>query len=219
MHDRVIRNGTVVDGTGSSARRADVAVDGDRITAVGDVPDPGHDELDASGRIVTPGFVDPHTHYDGQVSWDPLLTPSFWHGVTTVIMGNCGVGFAPVAPERRDFLIGLMEGVEDIPGSALSEGIHWEWESIPEYLDAIDRIPDAIDLTAQVTHGSVRAHVMGSAARPTSRRPSRTCRAWRSWSLRVCGRERSASPRTGSPCTRPWTGVRSPGRSRRRRSC
>jgi N-acyl-D-aspartate/D-glutamate deacylase len=161
MHDLVVRNGTVVDGTGGPTFEGDVAIDDGRITAVGEVTERGKEEIDASGRIVTPGFVDPHTHYDGQATWDPLITPSIWHGVTTVVMGNCGVGFAPVSPERRDFLIGLMEGVEDIPGTALVEGIRWDWETVPEYLDALDRFPRAIDVAAQVTHGSVRAHVMG----------------------------------------------------------
>ncbi len=161
MHDLVLRNATVVDGTGGPLFEGDVAVDDGRITAVGEVTDRGRDELDARGQIVTPGFVDPHTHYDGQATWDPLLTPSIWHGVTTVVMGNCGVGFAPVAPDQREWLIGLMEGVEDIPGTALYEGIRWDWESIPEYLDTLDRFPRSIDVAAQVTHGSVRAYVMG----------------------------------------------------------
>src|SRR5215470_13992195 len=125
MHDLVIRNGTVVDGHGGTPVLADVAVDGGRITAVGDMPDPGREELDATGLVVTPGFVDVHTHYDGQVTWDPLLTPSLWHGVTTVVMGNCGVGFAPVRPDRREWLITMMESVEDIPRQSLSAGIDW----------------------------------------------------------------------------------------------
>ncbi|MCU1380927.1 MAG: sle [Acidimicrobiales bacterium] len=161
MHDLVIRRGTVVDGTGAPPFVADVAVDEGRITAVGRVAERGREELDAADRLVTPGFVDPHTHYDGQATWDPRVTPSIWHGVTTVVMGNCGVGFAPVTPDRREFLIQLMEGVEDIPGSALAEGIRWDWETVPEYLDALDQFPRAIDVAAQVTHGSVRAHVMG----------------------------------------------------------
>ncbi|MEN8160769.1 MAG: amidohydrolase family protein, partial [Myxococcota bacterium] len=134
MHDLVIRGGTVVDGTGSAPREADVAVDEGRIAAVGRVTERGREELDARDRLVTPGFVDIHTHYDGQATWDPLLTPSCWHGVTTLVMGNCGVGFAPVHPDQHDFLIGLMEGVEDIPGTALHDGIRWEWESFPEFL-------------------------------------------------------------------------------------
>jgi N-acyl-D-aspartate/D-glutamate deacylase len=161
VHDLVIRNGTVVDGRGGRPVAADVAVDGGRITAVGTVDAPGREELDATGLAVTPGFVDVHTHYDGQVTWDPLLTPSLWHGVTTVVMGNCGVGFAPAAPDRHDWLIGLMEGVEGIPGASLREAIHWDWQSVPEYMDALDRIPRALDVAVQVPHGAVRAYVMG----------------------------------------------------------
>jgi len=161
VHDLVVRGGSVVDGTGAPARRADVAVDGGVVVEVGEVSGRGTRHIDADGALVTPGFVDIHTHYDGQVTWDPLLTPSCWHGVTTVVMGNCGVGFAPVRPERRDWLIGLMEGVEDIPGAALSAGIRWEWESFPEFLDAVDRVPKAIDVGTQVPHGAVRAYVMG----------------------------------------------------------
>jgi N-acyl-D-aspartate/D-glutamate deacylase len=166
MHDLLIRGGTVVDGTGAPRRTADVAVTSGRISAVGTADEPHVDgaarrTIDADGLLVTPGFVDIHTHYDGQATWDPLLTPSSWHGVTTVVMGNCGVGFAPVAPERHQWLIGLMEGVEDIPGAALSEGIEWEWETFPEYLDALDRRPHALDIGTQIAHGAVRAYVMG----------------------------------------------------------
>ncbi|CAN5863736.1 amidohydrolase family protein [soil metagenome] len=161
MCDLVIRSGTVIDGTGAERRTADVAIDGGRITDVGRVDGRGRTEIDADGLLVTPGFVDIHTHYDGQVSWDPLLTPSAWHGVTTVVMGNCGVGFAPVRPDRHAWLISLMEGVEDIPGSALAEGITWEWETFPEYLDAIERTPHAVDIGTQVPHGALRTYVMG----------------------------------------------------------
>ena len=161
MHDLVIRNGLVVDGTGAPARQADVAIDDGVVAAIGEVNDLGREKIDADGLLVTPGFVDIHTHFDGQITWDPLLTPSFWHGVTTVVMGNCGVGFAPAAPNRRDWLIGLMEGVEDIPGSALAEGMEWGWESFPEYLDFLDKLPKAIDIGTQVPHGAVRAYVMG----------------------------------------------------------
>jgi len=161
MHDLVVRGGTVVDGTGAAGMRADVAVDDASVTLVGRVEAEGRTEIDATGRLVTPGFVDVHTHYDGQVTWDPLLTPSIWHGVTTVVMGNCGVGFAPAKPDEHEWLIGLMEGVEDIPGAALSEGIRWGWETFPEFLDFLDTQTLAIDVGTQVPHGAVRGYVMG----------------------------------------------------------
>jgi N-acyl-D-amino-acid deacylase len=161
MHDLVIRGGTVVDGTGAAARTADVGVDDGRITEVAEGRLAGDQVLDADGLTVIPGVVDIHTHYDGQVTWDPLLTPSCWHGVTTVVMGNCGVGFAPVRPGSQGWLIQLMEGVEDIPGTALSEGIHWSWESFPQYLDALEGMPHSMDVATQVPHGAVRAYVMG----------------------------------------------------------
>ncbi|MFP3899918.1 MAG: N-acyl-D-amino-acid deacylase family protein [Acidimicrobiia bacterium] len=161
MHDLVIRNGSVVDGSGGPARHADVAIDGDRIVEVGAVEAQGRREIDADGRLVTPGFVDIHTHYDGQVTWDPDVSPSSWHGVTTIVMGNCGVGFAPADPAKRDWLIQLMEGVEDIPGTALAEGMTWNWETFPEYLDELDRMARTLDVSALVPHGAVRAYVMG----------------------------------------------------------
>ena len=162
MYDLVVRGGTLVDGTGDAPRVADVAVDDGVITEVGRLTGAAaRRTIDAEGLTVTPGFVDIHTHYDGQATWDPLLAPSVWHGVTTVVMGNCGVGFAPVRPGSEQWLIGLMEGVEDIPGTALAEGITWAWESFPEYLDALDRLPHAIDVGTQVPHGAVRAYVMG----------------------------------------------------------
>ena len=160
-HDLVIRGGTVVDGTGAAPRLADVAIDGDRITAVGAVSGRGREEIDAAGLLVTPGFVDIHTHYDGQVTWDAYLTPSCWQGVTTAVMGNCGVGFAPVRPDKHEWLIALMEGVEDIPGTALHEGIKWNWESYPEYLDAVAGHPHAIDVAGQIPHAALRGYVMG----------------------------------------------------------
>ncbi len=163
MADLIIRDGLLVDGSGAPARPADVVVDGDRIvdvTAAGEAP-AGRREIDAAGRVVTPGFVDIHTHYDGQATWDPEMSPSGWHGVTTVVMGNCGVGFAPAAPDRRDWLIQLMEGVEDIPGTALAEGMSWNWESFPEYLDELASMPRVMDIAAQVPHGAVRGYVMG----------------------------------------------------------
>jgi N-acyl-D-aspartate/D-glutamate deacylase len=160
-HDLVVRGGTVIDGTGAPARTADVAVAAGRVVEVGKVSGRGRREVDADGALVTPGFVDIHAHYDGQATWDNQLAPSSWQGVTTVVMGNCGVGFAPVRPADHQRLIELMEGVEDIPGAALHEGLSWEWQSFAEYLDAVDRIPHDIDLGAQVPHGAVRLHVMG----------------------------------------------------------
>ena len=160
-HDVIIRGGSVIDGTGAPARRADVAIDGSLITDVGVVEGRGRREIDADGALVTPGFVDIHSHYDGQAVWDQRLAPSSWHGVTTVVMSNCGVGFAPVRTEDRDRLIELMEGVEDIPGTALHEGITWGWESFSDYLDALDGRSFDIDLAAQVPHGAVRLYVMG----------------------------------------------------------
>jgi N-acyl-D-amino-acid deacylase len=161
MHELVIRGGTVVDGSGAPPRQADVAIDDGTITAVASDVGAGRRQIDATGLLVTPGFVDVHTHYDAQATWDPFLTPSSWHGVTSVVMGNCGVGFAPAAPDRHEWLIELMEGVEDIPGTALTEGIEWAWESFPEYLDALDTRSFALDVGTQVPHGAVRAYVMG----------------------------------------------------------
>ena len=169
MFDLKIIGGTVVDGTGADRYAADVGIKDGRIVEVrrrGGVDDPGLgggavETIDATDRVVAPGFVDIHTHYDGQVSWDSLLEPSSGHGVTTVVTGNCGVGFAPVIPGREEWLIKLMEGVEDIPGTALTEGISWDWESYPEYLDAIGKQQFAIDVGSQVAHGAVRAYAMG----------------------------------------------------------
>jgi N-acyl-D-aspartate/D-glutamate deacylase len=162
MYDLVIRGGTVVDGTGAEARTADVAIDDGRIVAVDDLHGArAHESFEADGLLVTPGWVDIHTHYDGQATWDEVLAPSSWHGVTTLVTGNCGVGFAPARPDRHDWLIGLMEGVEDIPGTALTEGITWDWESFPEYLDALDRRQWTVDVGTQIAHGAVRSYVMG----------------------------------------------------------
>ncbi|WP_328363542.1 amidohydrolase family protein [Mycobacterium sp. NBC_00419] len=168
MYDLTITGGTVVDGTGDKPFRADIGIKDGTIVEIrrreGD--DPGLQgeavqNIDATGRIVTPGFVDIHTHYDGQVSWDGLLEPSTMHGVTTVISGNCGVGFAPVRPGSEQWLIELMEGVEDIPGTALTEGISWGWESFPEYLDVIEKQALAVDFGTQIAHGAVRGYAMG----------------------------------------------------------
>ena len=162
-HDLVIRNAHLVDGSGQPGRDADVAVDGDTITAVepsGTIA-AGTRTVDAHGLLLTPGFVDVHTHYDAQVTWDPYVTPSGWHGVTTALMGNCGVGFAPASPDRHEWLIQLMEGVEDIPGSALTEGIKWGWESYPEYLDVLEQLPRVMDIGSSIAHGPLRAYVMG----------------------------------------------------------
>ncbi|MGH8865469.1 MAG: N-acyl-D-amino-acid deacylase family protein, partial [Burkholderiales bacterium] len=161
MHDLVIRGGIVIDGTGAPRRIADVAIDGETITGVGTEIGRGRREIDARGMLVTPGFVDIHTHYDGQATWDPYLTPSSWHGVTTVIFGNCGVGFAPVRPGTAPYLINLMEGVEDIPGTVLAEGVSFDWESFPEYLDVLAAAPKVMDVGAQMPHGVLRFYVMG----------------------------------------------------------
>ncbi|MGE3771921.1 MAG: amidohydrolase family protein, partial [Gammaproteobacteria bacterium] len=160
-YDLVIKGGCLVDGSGSAPVRADLAIKDGLVAAIGAGLGKTARTLDADGLVVTPGWVDIHTHYDGQVSWDTELSHSLKHGVTTAVMGNCGVGFAPARPAQRDWLIGLMEGVEDIPGASLRAGLQWEWESFPEYLDALDRRPRAFDVAAQLAHGALRAYVMG----------------------------------------------------------
>lgn len=164
--DLIIRGGTIVDGTGAERFTGDIAVKDGLIAQVGEVSGDAAEEIDASGKIVAPGFVDIHTHYDGQATWDQEMAPSSWHGVTTVVMGNCGVGFAPAKPDRHEWLIQLMEGVEDIPGTALAEGITWEWETFPEYLDALEKMPRTVDIGTHVPHGAVRAYVLGDREEP-----------------------------------------------------
>lgn len=164
--DLIIRNGTILDGTGKARFSGDVAVKDGVIAQVGEVHGDADDEIDAGGHLITPGFVDIHTHYDGQATWDQEMAPSSWHGVTTVIMGNCGVGFAPAKPDRHEWLISLMEGVEDIPGTALAEGMTWDWETFPEYLDALEKLPRTVDVGTHVPHGAVRAYVLGDREQP-----------------------------------------------------
>ncbi|MCZ6447169.1 MAG: amidohydrolase family protein [Alphaproteobacteria bacterium] len=163
-YDLVIRGGNLADGRGGPIYQADIAVTDGKIAALGTVTDPGREEIDASGHLVTPGFVDIHSHYDGQAIWDDRLLSSGWHGVTTTVMGNCGVGFAPVRPDDRDLLVGLMEGVEAIPAAVMREGLTWEWTSFPDYLDALERRPHDMDVCAYLPHSALRVFVMGQRA-------------------------------------------------------
>ncbi len=161
MHDLVIRNGLIVDGTGAEPVQADIAVDGDTIVAIGEIKQTGQKEIDATGHVVTPGFVDVHTHLDAQIGWDPQLTPISWHGVTTALLGNCGVTFAPCKPESREFLAGMMETVEDIPRDAIMSGLSWNWEHYGEYLDELEKLNPAINVAGMIGHCALRYYVMG----------------------------------------------------------
>ena len=164
MHDTVIRGGTIVDGTGAPSFTGDIAIEGERIVEVGGKIGPGKREIKADGLLVTPGWVDVHTHYDGQATWDPILAPSSWHGVSTILFGNCGVGFAPVHKGQHTGLVELMEAVEEIPGVAMLEGMKFHWETFPEYLDALSEMPRTIDIGAQIPHNPLRVFVMGDRA-------------------------------------------------------
>ena len=164
MYDIVIRNGTVLDGTGGEPFESDVAITGERIVEVGNALGRGREELDAKGKVVTPGFVDLHTHFDAQIGWDPMLTPVFWHGVTSALMGNCGVTFAPCHPNDRELLAGMMETVEDIPKDAILGGLPWDWEHYGEYLDSVESMAPAINIAGLVGHCALRFYVMGERA-------------------------------------------------------
>ncbi len=162
MHDLVIRGGTVVDGTGTTPFVADITIDGETITAIGEAVGKGREEIDAKGKLVTPGFVDLHTHYDAQAMWDPVLAPTSWHGVTSVVISNCSVGFAPLNRDKRDFPLRVLEAIEEIPVEVMEAGIEWDWESYPEFLDALDRRKHTLDIATQVTHVALRSYVMGA---------------------------------------------------------
>jgi N-acyl-D-amino-acid deacylase len=172
MHDLVVRNGTVIDGTGAAPGQLDVAIDGGLITALKPKAGLARREVNAEGLLVTPGWVDIHTHYDGQATWDPAMTPSSWHGVTTTIFGNCGVGFAPVRPGSETYLINLMEGVEDIPEIVLSEGLDFRWETFGEYLDVLEESRRVMDVGVQVPHAALRFYVMGERGADHNERPT-----------------------------------------------
>ena len=153
-YDLIIRGGSIADGKGTPLFEADIAISDGKIVEIGSVSDSGTEEIDARGKLVAPGFVDVHSHYDGQAIWDNRLLCSGWHGITTTVMGNCGVGFAPVRPEDRETLVELMEGVEDIPGPVMREGLSWDWTTFPEFMDALERRPHDIDLCAQLPHSA-----------------------------------------------------------------
>ncbi len=204
-YDLVVRGGLLHDGTGAEPRQADVAVKDGVIAAVGEVAGSGAEEIDARGQVVAPGFVDIHTHYDGQATWDARMQPSSWHGVTTVVMGNCGVGFAPCRPDDHDRLVRLMEGVEDIPFPVLSEGLPWNWESYPDYLDKLAERRFDVDIGSQLPHAALRVYVMGE--RGVDREPATEARHRDQWPRsprKRCRPARSASaPRARSTTARP----------------
>jgi len=219
MHDIVIRGGTIVDGTGAAAAQGDLAIDGDRIVQVGGKAGPGRREVKADGRIVTPGWVDVHTHYDGQATWDPVLAPSSWHGATTIVFGNCGVGFAPVRRQHHKALIDLMEGVEDIPGVTLTEGLKWDWESFPDYLDALARLPRTIDVAAQLAHHPLRVYVMGERAIAREQATAEDIEAMARLTEAALKAAPSASPPAAPTSTRPWPATWFPDAMPSTRSC